>query len=264
MGNFGFNQTITVIPHDFDAISPQIAAIAQDLLYLKQIYLCTYVSSKLDKAMKQIHANSIDDYIASFPVEIQTILEQIRFVIQQAAPEAQEAIKYAMPTFVFHGNLVHFAAFSHHIGFYPVPTGIEAFKEELSVYKSAKGSVQFPLNKPMPLNLIAAITKFRVEENREKAEKKKAARKCKNGHTYYKTSDCPTCPICEQEAKPQDNIFSSLGAPARRALENNGITNLTQLAELSENEVLAWHGMGKSSIPTLQQALAAQGLRFKE
>ena len=214
--------------------------------------------------MKQIQASSIDAYIASFPVEIQAILEQIRSVIKQAAPEAQETIKYAMPTFVFHGNLVHFAAFTHHIGFYPVPTGIEAFKKELSVYKSAKGSVQFPLDKPMPLNLISAITKFRVEENREKAAKKKAARKCKNGHTYYKSSDCPTCPICEQEANSQDHVFSSLGAPARRALKNNGITELQQLAEHSEKEILAWHGMGKSSIPKLQQALASQGLQFKD
>jgi len=118
-------------------------------------------------------ANNIDEYIHSFPEEIQILLEQIRATIRQAAPEAEEAIKYAMPTFVLNGNLVHFAAFKHHIGFYPVPSGIEAFKEELSVYKGAKGSVQFPLDQPMPLELISKIVKFRVNENLLKAKTKK-------------------------------------------------------------------------------------------
>jgi len=118
-------------------------------------------------------ANNIDEYIGNFPQEIQILLEQIRATIKQAAPEAEEAIKYAMPTFVLNGNLVHFAAFKNHIGFYPVPSGIEAFKKELSVYKGAKGSVQFPLDQPMPLELIAEIVKFRVNENLLKAKTKK-------------------------------------------------------------------------------------------
>ncbi|MCX6239495.1 MAG: DUF1801 domain-containing protein [Bacteroidia bacterium] len=121
--------------------------------------------------------NSIDEYISSFPKEIQAMLEQIRVTIRQAAPEAKEAIKYAMPTFVLSGNLVHFAAFKNHIGFYPVPSGIEAFKKELSVYKGAKGSVQFPLDKPMPLDLITKIVEFRVKENLNKALKKKTLKK---------------------------------------------------------------------------------------
>jgi len=118
--------------------------------------------------------NDIDKYISGFPKEIQTMLEQIRLTIRQAAPEAEETIKYAMPTFVLNGNLVHFAAFKNHIGFYPVPSGIEAFKKELSVYKGAKGSVQFPLNKPMPLDLITKIVKFRVKENLNKTLKKRS------------------------------------------------------------------------------------------
>jgi len=118
-------------------------------------------------------ANNIDEYISGFPEEIQILLEQVRATIKQAAPEAEEAIKYAMPTFVLNGNLVHFAAFKNHIGFYPVPSGIEAFKKELSVYKGAKGSVQFPLNQPMPLELITKIVKFRVDENLRKAKAKK-------------------------------------------------------------------------------------------
>ena len=111
--------------------------------------------------------NSIDLYISGFPESIQTTLEAIRKTIRQAAPEAQEAIKYGIPTFVFHGNLVHFAANKKHIGFYPAPSGIEAFKTELSAYKGAKGSVQFPIDKPIPLLLIAKIVNFRVLENQE-------------------------------------------------------------------------------------------------
>ena len=122
--------------------------------------------------MTPLMPKDIDEYIAGFPKEIQKLLEQIRNTIKQAAPEAEEAIKYAMPTYVLNGNLVHFAAFKNHIGFYPVPSGIEAFKQELSVYKGAKGSVQFPLDKPMPLDLISKIVKFRVKENFVKAKTK--------------------------------------------------------------------------------------------
>jgi len=114
----------------------------------------------------------IDEYIANFPKDIQVILKKIRTTIRKAAPNAEEAIKYQMPTFVLGGNLVHFAAFKNHIGFYPVPTGIEKFKKELSVYKGAKGSVQFPLDKPIPYELIGKIVKSRVKENLEKAKAK--------------------------------------------------------------------------------------------
>jgi uncharacterized protein YdhG (YjbR/CyaY superfamily) len=117
-------------------------------------------------------ANSIDEYIAAFPKETQKLLEQLRATIRKAAPEAQETISYAMPTFTLNGNLVHFAAFKNHIGFYPVPSGIEAFRKELSVYKGAKGSVQFPLDKPLPLELIGRIVKFRVKQNMEKPKVK--------------------------------------------------------------------------------------------
>ena len=111
---------------------------------------------------------SIDEYIAGFPESVQHVLEQIRAVIKAAAPDAQEAIKYRLPTFVLNGNLVHFGAFNKHIGFYPTPSGIEEFKDELSVYENAKGSVQFPLDKPIPSKLISKIVKFRVAEGRAK------------------------------------------------------------------------------------------------
>ena len=117
--------------------------------------------------------NNIDEYIAGFPTDIQEILKNIRMTIREAAPEAEETIKYQMPTFTLQGNLVHFAAFKKHIGFYPVPTGIEAFKDELSVYEQGKGSVRFPLDQPIPYDLISKIVKFRVKENLGKAAAKR-------------------------------------------------------------------------------------------
>jgi len=122
---------------------------------------------------KQTAPTTIDEYIAGFPPDVQAILQKIRVTIRKAAPQAEEAIKYQMPTFTLHGNLVHFAAFKNHIGFYPVPSGIEAFKQELSAYKGAKGSVQFPLDQPIPYGLISKIVKFRVKENLAKADAKK-------------------------------------------------------------------------------------------
>jgi len=116
--------------------------------------------------------DSIDEYIKQFPPEIQEILATIRKVIKESAPDAEEKISYQMPTFVLHGNLVHFAAYKNHIGFYPTPSGIEAFKRELSDYKGAKGSVQFPVGKPLPYELVSEIVKFRVAENIKQAEGK--------------------------------------------------------------------------------------------
>lgn len=115
--------------------------------------------------------NTIDDYISAFPKDVQGILQQVRMTIKKAAPEAKEAISYAIPTFKLNGNLVHFAAFKNHIGFYPTPMGVEEFKEELSVYKEGKGSVQFPLDKPMPFDLISRMVKFRIAKNLEKQVK---------------------------------------------------------------------------------------------
>lgn len=116
---------------------------------------------------------TIDEYIATFPADVQTTLQKVRETIRKAAPDATEAISYQMPTFKLNGNLVHFAAFKNHIGFYPVPSGIEKFKKELSVYPQGKGSVQFPLDRPIPYALISKIVKFRVKENLEKAKAKR-------------------------------------------------------------------------------------------
>ncbi len=118
---------------------------------------------------------NINEYIAGFPTDTQNILKQIRSTIKKVAPDADEIINYGIPTFALNGNLVHFAAFKNHIGFYPAPSGIIAFSKELSVYESAKGSVKFPIDKPLPLGLITKIVKFRVKENllQTKTKKKK-------------------------------------------------------------------------------------------
>ncbi|MDQ0091413.1 uncharacterized protein YdhG (YjbR/CyaY superfamily) [Paenibacillus anaericanus] len=125
----------------------------------------------------QVTCESIDEYIRKFTPEVQTILESLRKVIKESAPGAEEKMSYQMPTFALHGNLVHFAAYKNHIGFYPTPSGIDAFREELAKYKGAKGSVQFPLEKPLPYELISKIVKFRVDENIKLAEEKKKKKK---------------------------------------------------------------------------------------
>ena len=124
----------------------------------------------------QTAPKNIDEYIARFPDDVRQTLEKIRMTIRKAAPDAQETISYQIPTFTLQGNLVHFAAFKKHIGFYPGPSGIEKFKDELFGYDGAKGSVQFPLDKPVPFGLISRIVKFRVNENLKKAEAKEKKR----------------------------------------------------------------------------------------
>lgn len=116
----------------------------------------------------------IDDYIAGFPKDVQAILEQVRATVRSFAPASEEAISYGIPTFKLHGKaLIYFAAFKNHIGVYALPSGNDAFKQELASYKTGKGSIQFPLDKPMPLDLIGKIVQFSVQEVSSKNSKKK-------------------------------------------------------------------------------------------
>jgi uncharacterized protein YdhG (YjbR/CyaY superfamily) len=117
---------------------------------------------------------NIDEYISTFPKEVQTVLVQVRATIRKAAPKAEEAISYGMPAFVSNGPLVYFSGYKSHVGFYALPSGHDNFKKELSKYKQGKGSVQFPLDEPMPLSLISKIVKFRLKENTEKVKTKSA------------------------------------------------------------------------------------------
>lgn len=117
-------------------------------------------------------ASTIDEYIGSFPTDIQKLLRQVRATVSKAAPGAEEAMSYGIPTYRLNGNLVHFAAYKNHIGFYPGPAGITGFEKELAEYKQGKGSIQFPIDRPLPLKLITQIVKFRVLQNKEKKSRK--------------------------------------------------------------------------------------------
>jgi len=208
--------------------------------------------------------SNIDDFIADFPESTQKLLEQMRSTIQKAAPEATETISYGIPTFVLKGNLVHFSGYKNHIGFYPGSAGIKSFEKELSKYKGAKGSVQFPINEPLPLDLVTKIVEFRVIQNLEKAEAKKTLKTCPKGHKFHKTPECPTCPICEQDRKPEEGFLSNFSSPARRALEGKGINSVKKLASFTEKEIMALHGMGPASLPKMKAALKDSNLSFKE
>ncbi len=127
--------------------------------------------------MERAKFNSIDEYISTFPESVQKLLKEMRHVIHAAAPEASEKISYQMPTFYLKGNLVHFAALKNHIGFYPTPSGIQAYEKELAPYASTKGAVQFPIDKPIPFDVVTKVVKFRVAENLKKAEQKASKKK---------------------------------------------------------------------------------------
>jgi len=124
--------------------------------------------------MDKSSPKSIDEYIKKYPKDIQAILQKIRVTIKRAAPDAKEAISYQIPTFKLGGNLVHFAAFIEHISFFPTSSGVEKFKKELEVFETSKGTIRFPLEKPIPYSLISKITKFRVKEAIDRGKKKKA------------------------------------------------------------------------------------------
>lgn len=128
----------------------------------------------IKKAGETVIAGSIDEYVAAYPMPVRELLQKLRVTIKKAAPAAVEAIRYGIPTFILHGNLVHFGGYKNHIGFYPAPSGIDAFKKELSVFEGSKGTIRFPIDKPLPLSLITKIVKYRVQVNLEKSNAKKA------------------------------------------------------------------------------------------
>jgi uncharacterized protein YdhG (YjbR/CyaY superfamily) len=186
---------------------------------------------------------NIDAYIARHPQDVRERLQQIRSTIRSAAPGAEEAIRYGMPTFVQEGTLVHFAAFSNHIGLYAFPTGIEAIRTIFEGYSMGKGSIQLPLNAPLPLDLIAEAVRWRVKANKEKARFKKEKKRGDGAAADF---------------------MAGISAPACRALTGAGITTLKKLSGWSEKELLRLHGFGKASLPFLRKALAAAGMQLKE
>jgi uncharacterized protein YdhG (YjbR/CyaY superfamily) len=134
-------------------------------------------------------ANNVDEYIAQFPANVKTTLEKLRKGIKTAAPNAEEVISYMMPAYKYHGMLVYFAGYKNHIGFYPGAAGIAAFKDKIAVYKNAKGSVQFPIDQPLPLGLITEIVQFRVKQNEEKSAKKNPTKPTVKKSSAPKPSD---------------------------------------------------------------------------
>jgi len=126
----------------------------------------------MENTTRKTKFKSIDEYVATFPKNVQDILEELRKVIRESAPEAEETISYGIPTFKLNGNLVHFAAYNKHIGLYPGTSAIIAFKKELSSYKQAKGSVRFPIDESIPFDLVKRIVKFRTKENQARIIKK--------------------------------------------------------------------------------------------
>jgi len=180
--------------------------------------------------MRTAPAKNVDEYISTFPKETAKLLQQVRSTVSKAAPKAEETISYGMPAFRYKGKIiVYFAAYKNHVGLYATPAAHTAFEKELSVYKQGKGSVQFPIDQPMPLDLIKRIVKFKVT----------------------------------QQDEPVDNFLAGLSAPAQRALQNNGIKTVKDLSKFTESEVLQLHGIGKTAIPLLQKALKEKGLSFK-
>lgn len=219
----------------------------------------------MDKLMPK--PKNTDEYIASFPAAVQKKLAEIRAAIKKAAPQATETISYGMPAFMQDGMLVYFAAFKNHIGFFPTASGVANFTKEITQYNTSKGTIQFPLSEPLPVDLIKKIVAFRVNENVSKAAakaKKKSERICPNGHTYYKSSDCPVCPICEKNKKSNDGAFYKLSAPAQRALAAKGIKSLKDVTKYRESELLSLHGLGPSTIKLLRPLLKAAGYTFKK
>lgn len=175
----------------------------------------------------QTTIKTIDEYIAGFPKDVQVTLQKMRALIKKAAPKATETISYGIPTFVQDGNLVHFGGYKSHIGFYPAPNGIEAFKKELSKYEGSKGTVKFALDKPLPAALITQIVKFRIEKNKEKAALKnpvvkKAVKKDK--------------PTDEQQIK---NWIEKLDAATKKEIE--AVRKIIRAASSKLNERIKWN-----------------------
>ena len=183
-----------------------------------------------------ITSKQIDEYILSFPDQTQAKLNKLRSIIQKEVPNATETFKYAMPTYDLYGNLVHFAGYKNHIGFYPAPSGLKAFKDEIAKYPNSKGAVQFPLDQELPVELIQKIVQHRIKENKEAFVRgnKKAV--------YF--------------------FIDGLSAPAQRALIANNISNLAELSNFNLTEISSFHGIGKPAIPILEKALLDHNLTF--
>ena len=169
---------------------------------------------------------NIDEYILSFPVDVQKKLRDIRNLVKKIIPQAEETIKYSMPTFVLNGNLLHFAAFKNHIGLYPTPSAIIKFKKELSKYSTSKGAIQFPIDKPLPMNLINKIIKFRIAENKINFSQKVYNVVCKIPEgkvlTYKQVAEKAGNPLAYRAVGNILNKNYDKNIPCHRVIKSNG------------------------------------------
>lgn len=173
-------------------------------------------------------SKEIDAYISKYDGIAKQRLEEMREIMHECASEAEEKLSYGMPTLDYYGNLVHYAPAKSHLGFYPSPSGIVAFESELENYTYSKGAIQFPFEKKLPKALIKKITKFRLQENEEKAS------------------------------------FKMLSAPAQRAIAAKGIKTLKELATVTQEDFLSWHGVGPSALPKVLEAFSKKKLKFEK
>ena len=203
---------------------------------------------------EQLLPQTIDDYIAGAPEDVQPILQQIRQTIREAAPGAEELLSYQMLAFRQNGMLVYIGAFKKHIGLYPPVVGDEQLVAEASIYAGPKGNLRFPLGQPIPLDLISRIVKFRVTENLARIDakpKKKYAQKTRS------TAN-------QQINQPADEWPKGVGKPAQRALVAAGYLQLADLTSVTEAELLQLHGMGPKTVTLLSKALLSMSLSFAQ
>jgi len=188
-------------------------------------------------------AENIDAYIEQFPADVQKQLQRLRRLVKKSAPKAEETISYGMPAFRQNRVLVYFAGYKNHIGFYPTGSGIKKFAKEIQGYVHSKGAVQFPIDAPLPADLIKSIVVFRVAEDNAVADLKKQK---------------------QQTIITDKNFAAGLSAPAQRALVYAGIKTIRQLAKWSEADLLKLHGLGPSAMPKIKSLLAERGLALKD
>lgn len=212
---------------------------------------------------------TVAKYLDYWPAPQKKILIIVRDCIKKAAPEGEDVMSYAMPAVLFDGKRVWYGGWEHHYSIY-VPQVMAQYKNELKQYKTSKSAINFPWDEPVPVALITRIAQSvmalpgkSAKAKLKSAKDPKSKRVCKNGHTFYKSSDCPTCPQCEKAKMAAKPFFVELSAPARRALENAGITSANKLALYSRKAILNLHGMGPSSMPKLEAILKKEKLTFK-
>ncbi len=206
-------------------------------------------------------ATAFDQYIQAFPPLQQRLLKQLRAIILSAAPRAEEKMSYGMPAFFQYGNLVYIAAYTKHIGFYPHGSPIVVYKDLLTPYKTSKGAIQFPLDRPLPVALIKKIVAYRIQENLDKLIKRKKVNQCVKGHYFERLKGVEVCPYCGANKKASDSIFGFLSKPAQRALTAAKISTMKHLLKKSKAELLELHGFGPTSIKLLEEELNRQQIQ---